>query len=111
MTTNHSDTDGIESIEHKGMLIYECGIPGETRKEDVFPAHPNGIPVSKNRWLLVYATRSYRGNDDDNSIIYQLRGAIDDFIEVHNERAAPFEWTKKKVFPSTLKNNITNLCN
>ncbi len=73
MTANSSDTDGIESIEHKGMLVYECSIPGETRKDDVFPAHPNGIQVSKYRWLLIYATRSFRGNDDDKSIIYQLR--------------------------------------
>lgn len=73
MIANQIEQDGIESIEHKGMLIYECGIPGETRKDNVFPAHPNGIIVSRNRWLLIFATRSFRGNDDDNSIVYQLR--------------------------------------
>jgi len=27
----------------------------------------------------------------------QLRQAIDDFIDAHNEKAAPFEWTKRYV--------------
>ena len=63
----------IESIECRGRLISECSLPGETRKEGIFPAHPNGIPVSRNRWLLVYATRGWRCGDDDMSIIYQIR--------------------------------------
>ena len=68
----------IEQIEHRGKLIHECGLPGETRADDVFPAHPNGIQVSARRFLLVYATRTYRGGDDDLSIVYQLRdGAYD----------------------------------
>lgn len=29
--------------------------------------------------------------------IRQLRQAIDDFISVHNEKATPFEWTKRYV--------------
>jgi len=63
----------IVSIEPRGVLIPDCGLPGETRADDVVPAHPNGIPVSRNRWLLVYATRGFRGVDDDLSIVYQLR--------------------------------------
>ena len=63
----------IEAIEAKGCLIRECSLPGETRKDNVFPAHPNGIPVSRNRWLIVYATRGWRCVDDDLSIVYQLR--------------------------------------
>lgn len=63
----------IENFEHKGVLIHECGQEGERRADGIIPAHPNGIPVSENRWLLVYATRSFRGNDDDCSIVYQLR--------------------------------------
>ena len=39
----------------------------------MFPAHPNGIQVSTRRFLHVYATRTYRGGDDDLSIVYQLR--------------------------------------
>ena len=63
----------IERIEHPGKLIYECSLPGEQRKDDVFPAHPNGIQLSKNRFLIVYVTRGYRGADDDLSIVAQLR--------------------------------------
>ena len=63
----------IESFEHRGVLVHECQQEGERRADGRIPAHPNGIPVSEKRWLLVYATRSFRGNDDDCSIIYQLR--------------------------------------
>ena len=61
------------SLEHRGVLIAECSLPGESRADDVVPAHPNGIRVSRDRWLLVYATRGFRGVDDDLSIVYQLR--------------------------------------
>jgi len=63
----------IEAIEHMGILIREASVPGETRAEEVVPAHPNGMQVSWNRWLIIYATRSFRGVDDDLSILYQLR--------------------------------------
>ncbi len=63
----------IKSIEHCGVLIHECDQEGERRTDNTVPAHPNGIPVSENRWLLVYATRRFRGNDDDCSIAYQIR--------------------------------------
>ena len=33
----------------------------------------NGIQVSRDRWLIVYATRRFRGNDDDASIVFQVR--------------------------------------
>ena len=68
----------IESIEYRGRLIAQCSLPGETRQDEVFPAHPNGIPVSRNRWLLVYATRGWRAGDDDMSIIYQIRANTPD---------------------------------
>ena len=72
MTTN-SPIDGIERIDHLGKLIDECRLEGERRSDDVVPAHPSGIQLSKNRWLLLYATRMFRGNDDDTSIVYQIR--------------------------------------
>lgn len=67
------DLPRFEGFEHKGMFIRECSLPNETRADDVFPAHPNGIQVSRNRWLILYATRGFRGCDDDRSIVYQLR--------------------------------------
>jgi hypothetical protein len=63
----------IKHFEHKGVLIHECGQEGERRSDCTVPAHPNGIQVSADRWLIVYATRRFRGNDDDCSIVYQLR--------------------------------------
>ncbi len=63
----------IERIGHKGPLISDCSLAGETRRDDTVPAHPNGIQVSRDRWLIVYATRRFRGVDDDASIAFQLR--------------------------------------
>lgn len=63
----------IERINYRGKLIHECSIPGESRSDDVCPAHPNGTQLSQSRYLVLYATRTYRGGDDDLSIVYQLR--------------------------------------
>lgn len=41
----------------------------------------------------------------------QLRQAIDDFVEVYNPKAAPFEWKKAVVFPSGPKRKYSELCN
>lgn len=40
----------------------------------------------------------------------QLRQAIDDFIDVYNETAAPFEWRKTEVHPKGFR-HMTDLCN
>ena len=63
----------IESIQFSGALVETSGVPGDTRAEGAVPAHPNGIRVSRDRWLLIYSTRRFRGVDDDASIVYQLR--------------------------------------
>lgn len=41
----------------------------------------------------------------------QLRQAIDRFVQVHNRKAAPFHWTKRKVFPKELQQKYSDLCN
>jgi transposase len=41
----------------------------------------------------------------------QLRQAIDDFVTVYNQKAAPFEWRKAVVFPSAPKPKYADLCN
>lgn len=41
----------------------------------------------------------------------QIRQAIDDFIEVYNPEAAPFEWTKDSVHQVPLKDRYAELCN
>lgn len=39
-----------------------------------------------------------------------LRMVIDKFVKAYNKKAAPFEWTKKKVFSTSPKLNIANFC-
>lgn len=41
---------------------------------------------------------------------YQMRRAIDDFCEVYNEDAHPFEWTRVEVHQGTLKYKYADLC-
>ena len=55
----------IERIEHRGRLIAGCPLPDETRADDVVPTHANAIQVSRDRFLLVYTTHTYRGSDDE----------------------------------------------
>jgi hypothetical protein len=64
---------GIETIEPLGTFLTDCSLAGERRADDVVPAHPNGLQISRDRWLLVYGTRGFRGVDDDRSSVYQLR--------------------------------------
>jgi transposase len=40
----------------------------------------------------------------------QLRQAIDDFVSVYNQTAAPFEWKKTAVYPSRLRAKYSDLC-
>jgi hypothetical protein len=63
----------LEAVVPAGVLIRECPLRGERRADEVVPAHPSGLQVSRDRWLLVYATRGFRGVDDDRSIVWQLR--------------------------------------
>jgi len=45
------------------------------------------------------------------SSIEDLKGAIEDFIDVYHENAHPFVWKKREVKGSQLRNTIRNLCN
>ena len=40
----------------------------------------------------------------------QVRQAIDDYTEAHNEQAAPFEWTKREVHPRAFELKYAHLC-
>lgn len=68
----------IISLDTGKLLIEDCSLAGERKADGVYPAHPSGLLVSRNRWLILYATRALRGHDDDHSIVYQLRAdAVD----------------------------------
>ena len=60
----------IERIRQMGVLIGDFTSPGQTKVDDVYPGHPNGVQVSRDRWLLVSNTRGYRFDDDERSIVY-----------------------------------------
>jgi hypothetical protein len=40
----------------------------------------------------------------------QLREAIDKFVKAYNQTAAPFEWTKAVVHPTSPKPQYADLC-
>jgi len=63
----------IERVENLGLLVGECGISGETVADGRCPGMGSIIPLSANRWLLVYSTRDYRFRYATRSLIYQLR--------------------------------------
>lgn len=63
----------IEAIRHNGFFISECSLGGETRADGFTAGQANGIQVARDRFMIVYATRGFRGSDDDPSIVCQLR--------------------------------------
>jgi transposase len=60
-------------------------------------------------WFSILSRSALKGASFTS--VRQLRQAIDEFIEVYNPRATPFEWKKVKVYPSRLKYNYSNLNN
>lgn len=60
-------------VSYQGMFLHECTLAGEQRRDGVFPGHPNGCQLARDRFLIVYATRGFRCTDDDRSIVAQVR--------------------------------------
>jgi transposase len=58
-------------------------------------------------WFSLLSRYALRGASFTS--VRQLRQAIDDFISVHNEKAAPFEWTKRYVKSVHPKNKYAYL--
>jgi transposase len=59
-------------------------------------------------WFSILSRQALQGASFTSPA--QLRQAIDDFVEVYNEQAAPFEWTKAVVHPSGPKQKYSDLC-
>lgn len=59
-------------------------------------------------WFSILSRQALRGASFTSAT--QLRQAIDDFVSVYNQQAAPFEWKKAVVFPSGLKRKYSDLC-
>lgn len=60
-------------------------------------------------WFSILSRQALRGASFTSP--RQLRQAIDGFVAVYNEKAAPFEWKKAVVFSSAPKSKYSNLCN
>lgn len=60
-------------------------------------------------WFSILSRRALRGASFISP--RKVREAIDQFIAVYNDSAAPFEWRKAEVFPKNLKRTYANLCN
>ena len=58
-------------------------------------------------WFSILWRQALRGASFTSPA--QIRKAIDEFAEVHNSTAAPFEWKATEVYPSTLKYNYNDL--
>lgn len=60
-------------------------------------------------WFSILSRQALRGASFTSP--KQLRQAIDDFVSAYNQKAAPFEWKKAIVFPSSPKRTYSDLCN
>jgi transposase len=59
-------------------------------------------------WFSILQRRALSGASFTSP--QQVRQAIDNFVEVYNQTAAPFEWTKTVVHPSAPKRSYADLC-
>lgn len=59
-------------------------------------------------WFSILSRRALKGASFTSPA--QVRDAIDRFLGAHNKTAAPFEWTKRDVYPKGLKHNYADLC-
>ena len=59
-------------------------------------------------WFSILSRSALRGASFTSA--RQLRDAIDRFVEAYNDQAAPFEWTKAVVHPSSPKRIYSYLC-
>jgi len=59
-------------------------------------------------WFSILSRQALRGASFTSPA--QLRQAIDDFVAVYNDQAAPFEWKKAVVFPSHPHSKYSDLC-
>jgi len=60
-------------------------------------------------WFSILWRKALRGASFTSPI--QVRRAIDSFIEVYNQNAAPFEWKKGKVYSVHPQKRYSDLCN
>lgn len=60
-------------------------------------------------WFGILSRKALRGASFES--ISQLEEKIQEFIDVYQETAKPFKWSKPEVRGAQLSNNVTNFCN
>ena len=60
-------------------------------------------------WFSILSRRALEGASFTSP--WQVREAIDTFVQVYNQEATPFEWTKTRMRQKPLSSNYANLCN
>lgn len=60
-------------------------------------------------WFSILSRQALRGESLRSA--QQLRLAINHFIAAYNQKAAPFEWTQRQVYPTKLKQSYSDLRN
>jgi hypothetical protein len=60
--------------------------------------------------MLVQHSKSVGAAGASFTSARQLREAVDRFVQVYNKQAAPFEWKKAIVHPSSPKHLYSDLC-
>lgn len=75
---------------YKGLLISDCTIPGEQKKDNIQPSNAISWQLSKNRWAWIYATTSFQGADSIRAVVIQLRKDTPDGQVLSEKLVAPF---------------------
>src|SRR5262249_5507093 len=55
LLTNPVIPGDIEKIEHLGMYLGDCSLPGDSRADGVVPRHATCVQVARDRWLVLYS--------------------------------------------------------
>lgn len=63
----------MTTLHAKGPYVLDAKLPGRTKAEGFMPSHTTCVQASKNRYLIVFATRGFCGIDDERDVVYQLR--------------------------------------
>jgi len=60
-------------------------------------------------WFGIFSRKALRGLSTQSTT--ELRQAIEAFVTAYAKYAKPFQWRKREVKGSQLRNTIVNLCN
>jgi hypothetical protein len=69
-------SNGQLKSDSREQLLHECTLPGETRADGFYPGHANAAQLTRNRFLIIYSTRGWRGTDDNTVITFTI--AVED---------------------------------